>query len=458
MQKIIIIIVINIFSTLLSIYTVDISSDSIKPTSIKIFTLYKNESLIGDVYFLSLKKEINHEKIAYKINKNNEWYYTIEGKKYGPYLSMDNFKYSDDGTNWGFSAAEKDYYNWSVIFKSVRYGPYKYASSPQFSSDGRSFGFKAQKDDGDYLIINGKEFGPFMKVTFPAISKEKGNWAYSYLKDTGWFVRLSTGKEFGPYDFPVSCVFNKNGSIYGFRVVNKSKNYIIINGKKYGPFDLIPEFYLSEKSWGFQYKTKKGLFYLINNKKSGNFSQLSPLYFNTTGTSWGFNGFLEKQHQWYIFFDDKKKYGPYNDKYKIYFNENGEECSIWRIEEQDNTAFININEEQYGPFEYVFEPTFDITAKLWIFCSKKKKGIFIIKNGKEDGPFRYDDVESFYATDDLNNWCFIGEKNNIKYAVINGKEYDSNVISLSYFKNEDKRIFYWIFKRDKNIYLSKTIF
>ncbi|MGB9589828.1 MAG: hypothetical protein ACPL68_02985, partial [Candidatus Hydrothermia bacterium] len=59
-----------------------------------------------------------------------------------------------------------------VIINGKEYGPYDYASRPEISSDGSTWGFRAVKQDEHYVIINGKEYGPFEGR--PGITLERG--------------------------------------------------------------------------------------------------------------------------------------------------------------------------------------------------------------------------------------------------------------------------------------------
>ena len=93
-------------------------------------------------------------------------------------------------------SSKKQFY---VEYKNNKYGPYdNEIVSIDFLADGETLVFKAEKNDKDYIVVNGKENGPYEECSFITFSENKKHYAYKYKKNNQ-DVLVKDGKIFGTY-------------------------------------------------------------------------------------------------------------------------------------------------------------------------------------------------------------------------------------------------------------------
>ena len=106
------------------------------------------------------------------------------------------------------------------------------------------------------------------------------------------------GKSYGMYEISnltmvdVKVFDNFWGAVIEDRKGGKMKKYVIINGKKYGPYSYVDNFTVSENGerWGFVFKKKgkKGRFIMIDGKEYGPYYYIDGPVFSPDGSKWAF--------------------------------------------------------------------------------------------------------------------------------------------------------------------------
>jgi len=110
--------------------------------------------------------------------------------EYGPFNKIEFLTGTPDGSVWGFRAKKPDG-KWYVIINGKEWGPYEVAGDPEFSSDGSSWGFEAKKPGGNwYVIINGKEWGPYEVAWWPRFSLDGSAAFYAATQTEPSYYRI----------------------------------------------------------------------------------------------------------------------------------------------------------------------------------------------------------------------------------------------------------------------------
>lgn len=107
--------------------------------------------------------------------------------------------------------SKKEFY---VEYKNNKYGPYdNEIISIDFLADGETLVYKAEKNQKYYIVINGKENGPYEECSNITFTKDKKHYAYSY-KENNLDVLVKDGKIFGSYNGLDFFKFNEeNGEL-----------------------------------------------------------------------------------------------------------------------------------------------------------------------------------------------------------------------------------------------------
>ena len=146
--------------------------------------------------------------------------------EYGPFLTIKALSGNLDGSAWGFEAKKADG-KWYLIINGKEWGPYGYAyDDPQFSSDGSAWGFCAEKANGKwYVLINGKKWGPYEYAGYPQFSSDGSAWGFWAKKADGKHYVLINGKEWGPYEFVGDPQFSSDGSAVFYAATGTKPSY-----------------------------------------------------------------------------------------------------------------------------------------------------------------------------------------------------------------------------------------
>lgn len=191
---------------------------------------------------LSLKKHYseNPQKEIIKLT-NNQW---PEWPEMFPQTTVSNFKISPYGKHWSYweerwSKKDKrsEYY---LILDGTRYGPSETQGGFNFSPDGAKWSWSIVKDDKSYIIISGKEYGPFSVYPSPYLifSPDSSSWAFTRGTIlTGEIYIYVSGKKYGPYGEVGGLQFSKNGKTWATIEIKPDQYYYpLISGEKFGPY------------------------------------------------------------------------------------------------------------------------------------------------------------------------------------------------------------------------------
>ncbi|MBI2119355.1 MAG: hypothetical protein HYT97_06990 [Elusimicrobia bacterium] len=201
--------------------------------------------------------------------KNNEWYYQINGKEKKAGENEDQeYKILKEDYSKSFSketnqepsysisiqpyliAKEKNNY---VALKGITYGPFATIKEEAFLTPTYwAFSYtKELNSDHHYVMINGKEYGPFSEddFRFMRLQVTPTHWGFEMEKENQLFL-VFDGQEYGPYDtvnYTGELMLGITNTNFGFAYNKKNGSYVQINGREYGPG--IKDFVISEPYW-----------------------------------------------------------------------------------------------------------------------------------------------------------------------------------------------------------------
>ncbi len=220
------------------------------------------------------------KRFAYLVDMGNENnYFVVDGVKetYLVNRVFENyFAFSPDSQHYAYISYKnnngEDPYSYQIIldnkFKEFVLGSNNMVSRLQVAPDGKTVSYWVTRHEvGQYLIVNGKEFGPYDQLSIPspaddvAYSSDSGHYAFrallkienytSGLAPKNSIVVIKDGNVFGNYDSLVDLSFNNNSDllVQPIKPQNKSliytekdtngniKYYLIINGVKSSHYD-----------------------------------------------------------------------------------------------------------------------------------------------------------------------------------------------------------------------------
>ena len=213
------------------------------------------------------------------IEKEDGRYVKSGNKTYGPYNTLYEIASLENDKIYGWSF--KDFNNrYYIYFSGKIYGPYfYYAAGPFVSKNGLSFGFVFSCGKDEFYVcfrINDKIYGPYKDPRTSLIqrpymivfSPNGSSYAYSVMEGNSKGHLVINGKKFGPYDFFSLPIFSDDGLKFVFWFENDGKYFIQTNEKTYGDYEYISDFKISSDgskiAWVFKKEGKEHL--QINDK------------------------------------------------------------------------------------------------------------------------------------------------------------------------------------------------
>ena len=213
---------------------------------------------------MSKRSDPNDPVILQRREKHRFWL-RWQGKKYGPWDSLDRLiDYSLDKKHWAVRGVlHGSYY---VLADGERYGPFDgYVLGPEFDEERGVFVFAAMRGhefllvadgkvvrrgrivekpgEGKYVCVGKNRYGPYYEVWSAHFSLQGGRWAAIVSRDgqgKGFYLVLD-GKEFGPFtELEPRGEFSPTGRLFFCRELlgddPRTLQNIVINGERvYGP-------------------------------------------------------------------------------------------------------------------------------------------------------------------------------------------------------------------------------
>ncbi|MDD3144749.1 MAG: hypothetical protein PHV23_01415 [Candidatus Gracilibacteria bacterium] len=373
---------------------------------IKEIKTYDNYSNIGNIV-----SSFDGNSMSFSAKKKGGFIIVKDGKEIGnEYYEILDYSYSDNSI---YYIANKSYKGEYILLKdgkeilSINGNPKELYTSKIGGKYAINLGYK--------FIINGEETKKYDKILYFSFSYDGNDYTYQFLNGDGGYKINKNGVELNNYKYMYSPIFSSDGKEFSYIAEKENGNFVVVKngGELNSEFQSIGYIaYLSKGNNIFytaENNDEKGLY--INNKllaKLTNSIDVSSISFNST-----ING------ESYVF--------SYKDRIKLIniFNINGKEFESHSLSDISDSSFSLINSD-YA-----------------ITLNNNTSYANIIKNGEK--LIGYDKTYSPLFLDN-GTFAFIGEKNNKRFLVIDGKEkeIENSGISSGIYSLDGKNIIYWI--------------
>lgn len=348
-------------------------------------------------------------------------------------ISMIEVSHSGNDVIIQFQGTDKKSY---FICNSEVYGPYNTYYTGVASADKLHFGLNSHK--GDFVVIDGKIYNGFQKVSRPALSPQGSQFAFSYMQDDQYFININERIQ-GPYDYAFEPAFSPVSGKPVLRYVLDEQVYLSIGTDTFGPYEV-------EEQWGRKnmavsmgevYFSKDESFYAYSCIQKGEWNLILNGSVIKTFPLDRYMGSYSFPH--FVFFDDDSYAYRYPSEYLkeslVYISdEYGPYARVSAAQKNGNSIIfsgkINNSEEQVilnGETiaqEYIIiDPVLHKNKVLSYSYYKKidNRNRAYFKYGDESlGPFNK--IEKMVFDAEGNNYAVIYTNNNRWYVNVNGDD------------------------------------
>jgi len=374
---------------------------------------------------------------------------------YGPYEALSQFHCSQDGENWGFIAEGEKV--WYCVVNNRVWGPYEKMWVQEiedyitgvFTMNDDGFWVFTYYDGGlYYLILDGEKSGPYKHISEVILSDEGkshiimgdyefGNSIYpddlasqfDYIDEivlskdgssTGYCAYSNDkiyvvidGKRHGPYDNATGLLSSSDGEVWCYRIESEEGEYFIVfGGEEYGPYkdvrwmDITPD----RRNWIASVEGEDGWSAVVSGREYGPYDEVIYVTISDDSDEWGYT--IKRDDKYYAVVSGIE-YGPYNDIWSVSISPDGASSFI-RARKNDGMYAI-IDGEQKGPYKAIFSSMFDEDDGVWYYSVYTDDGYFVSSNGKKWGPFDRDVY--FFGRDGEYGFFYIEELEDGKFGL-----------------------------------------
>ena len=325
-----------------------------------------------------------------------------KGKKYGPWDKLDRMiDFSPDKRHWAVRGELHGRYY--VLVDGDRYGPFDgYVEGPEFDEERGVFVFAAMRGnefllvaggkvvrrgrivekpgEGKYVCVGKDRHGPYYEVWSAHFSLRGGRWAAIASRDgerQGFYLILD-GREFGPFiELEPRGKFSPTGSLLFCRELfgddSCTLEYIVINGERvYGPCEAPYIHFFSPDGKRWMAHVRRGAFegIVIDGHEYGNYP-FPKFIFEFSPDSRRWYALIGKGKKDMIVIDGRE-YGTYELKTPG-FSEDSRFVAYFR---RGGARWVFFDGREIGPYRYKGKKRIHIGSALLadlVFLKKGKK-------------------------------------------------------------------------------------
>ena len=244
---------------------------------------------------------------------------------------------------------------------------------------------KRQANGKSYVYWQGKEYGPWDELddvedegkrrcwTKIQFSPDRVHWAIRGRLNEKHYL-LIDGRKYGPFNFNIKGpMYDPSRGAFVFAAQRDNEFFLIANGKIIKKGKVIQEGYEEE-------------FIVVNNKRFGPYQDIELPLFSLSGKKWAAAVWREKQSFLLL---NGKEHGPFRHVSRVEFSRGAEICTCSCSNEQGEGLLVN-GEKFYSPNKGHSGPWFSPDGKRWgLDIQKGKKWYGFVVDGIEYGPFPY---------------------------------------------------------------------
>ena len=358
-------------------------------------------------------------KLALVQIKGGDTWIRIDDKEYGPYASAEILR-TGNGAFLGFLATLKNG-SLELTIAGTKYGPYGYVDRGReyVSPDGKDWLVMVFRGSKRILLRNGKE----TELGRLSVYKLAEGWMYTYEKGNGQYL-VFNGKQFGPFETGRNLAVTRDGSSWGIShrrtVANVEQFLVTVNGIEYPgtafTYDAGGDYFswvsggvdgdavyqrfakdLSSKTLYAVSKSGDGVTVTADGKTWGPYRGIAcNPWASPDGAHWGLLA-LAGETGCMALVDgvEHPVDGPYARVYDFSISDDGAGWGFTAVSDAKAPASVRkvIDGREYGPFSWVDRPRFGPDGAGFYFWAgsegKSPRGMLVF-DGTTWGPFASD--------------------------------------------------------------------
>lgn len=342
------------------------------------------------------------------IHSKKEVFVVVNGKKYGPYQSVDSHRFNHSGTMWKCRALKDGKYfiladgTEYFLEKDNRHTLYDEKAEKEkldttYCPDWNNWAYKIKKSDGWYLVFrDDKSYGPYKKIKSPKFNIDGTMWGFAGKKKGKWYVNI-LGNEQGPFDKLAENYFICQNNKWAIVAEYKKKKYVFIDNQCYGPFLDIDSFKFINNSWGFRAKINSREYVaVINSKQSAKYTYIKEPVFSEDGSAWGYIA-ENKQGRHIAKMSDGTTVGndnkyPLKKLLSIDFLDGTDKWIFKGSRTDSKYAILTGDKKIYDVFDRIY--TIAVYKTNWAFSFLQNKKYWVMINNKQEQGFNLKKIET----------------------------------------------------------------
>lgn len=419
--------------TLLFFSLITISTISAQTRKDVLYTLKTNEQIIfSNEYKLAINnKDKNFLIFTRRITDSDTNYYAIRNKKeLGPYEEI----LEPEGLGYFIARKSDGLY---VNFPNQELGPYEKLGPRgnsthhlHYNTETGDFAFSAIQDGDNIIVINGQIYGGYQEIydKYTVLFRnfkfyDESKFFFRYKQDYKYFLNIN-GKDYNAGDtlnpYRQAFLYDEKTGDFLFEYKEHGKAYLNINGSVFTAGNkLISYSYANLKNFAFAYE-EKGKIYVqtSSGKKYGDYEKVK--YLKVTG----------QNNLTFAYHNEGKSY--VRTTKNIYAA--GKQVRMLNLDEKGNISFfctnlhndkridININKKKFGPYDDKYPIIKVLPSGFFIFTYQKNGYSYININGKESEPLKRVFFDRYTGIKDRNNYVYATLDRQNKWKFYQGKE------------------------------------
>ena len=285
----------------------------------------------------------------YSFIEDNNWFVSNKDTILGPFKEVHFLHIDQANKRVSFKFKDSTSSHWFIYDKEITSGPYQnidFFGNKLYHNKIPVFQF--QKDNGQYVSIDGNISGPFNYTKRLAL-QDRDNYIFAFEKRNRWYINRNGETLRGSYGLIDDVTISTDG-IFAFSHRDKNnpnRSKLTINTK------------VAEQHDGYIDK----IYLAPNGKTLTVINNLGKMYVNVFGT----------------------QYGPFPNILSVNATDSGD-FYIVASDKHNARKLVIINGKVFGEFDKIETPLLGENGK-YLFAGQKEGDYFIYKNGTTLGPF-----------------------------------------------------------------------
>jgi hypothetical protein len=256
-----------------------------------------------------------------------------------------------------------------------------------YSEEGPGIACIGRRDGREYIVLDGKEFGPYERVEMARFSRDGKRFGFIAHEDSGNCSLVIDGKKHREGTRSMfELVFSPNGDRFAYQLQDVGSITVVVDGEPGLPFEIVGRVVFSRDGKHVAYPVKdSGLcFWVIDGKVQEKFETYNPTSFRFSPDGSRHAYTVKDGLNWYAIVD-KQKYGPFvavaNEAFQ--FSPDSKHFALAARDRDGSFAWHDGEGGPRSPFILAGTPVFSPDGKKWVYASQISPGVLGIRvNGE----------------------------------------------------------------------------